>query len=78
MGRRPVILCGVAGIAITTVAFGLSKNLSKMLIVRAITGICSGTSAVMHSVIGEITDSSNQAFVLPIYGLTWPIGGILG
>lgn len=28
--------------------------------------------------IGEITDSTNQALAFPIYGLCWPLGGIIG
>lgn len=32
----------------------------------------------MHSIIGEITDSTNQATAFPIYGLCWPLGAIIG
>lgn len=78
VGRRPVILWGVVGIAITTTLFGLSKSLTMLLIVRAISGLCSGNTAVIHSVVGELTDPSNQAIALPLYGLVWPFGCILG
>lgn len=49
-----------------------------MLMVRVLAGLCAGTTPVMHSVIGELSDPTNQAIVLPIYGLTWPIGSIIG
>ena len=41
-------------------------------------GLFSGNVAVMHSVLGEITDASNQAIAYPIYGLCWPLGVIIG
>lgn len=41
-------------------------------------GLSSGNVAVIHSVLGEITDASNQAAVFPIYGMIWPVGTIVG
>lgn len=66
------------GIGITTMLFGLSKSLAVMLFVRILAGLCSGNAPVMHSVMGELTDATNQAVALPLYGLVWPIGCIIG
>ena len=41
-------------------------------------GLFSGNIAVIHSVLGEITDSTNQAIAFPLYGLCWPLGAIIG
>lgn len=41
-------------------------------------GIFSGNIAVIHSVLGELTDETNQAVAFPIYGLFWPLGAIIG
>ena len=41
-------------------------------------GLFSGNVAVIHSVLGEITDSTNQATAFPLYGLCWPLGAIIG
>jgi len=41
-------------------------------------GFSSGNVAVVHSVLGEITDATNQATVFPIYGLIYPLGAIVG
>ncbi|KAF5386762.1 hypothetical protein D9615_001646 [Tricholomella constricta] len=41
-------------------------------------GLFSGNVAVIHSVLGELTDSTNQALAFPIYGLFWPLGSIIG
>jgi hypothetical protein len=41
-------------------------------------GLFSGNIAVIHSVLGELTDPTNQALAFPIYGLAWPLGSIIG
>ncbi|KAF9228644.1 MFS general substrate transporter [Gyrodon lividus] len=78
VGRRPVILVGILGLAATTLMFGLAKSLAAVLVARCIGGLFSGNVAVIHSVLGEITDSTNQAIAFPIYGLIWPLGSIIG
>ncbi|KAI9569076.1 major facilitator superfamily domain-containing protein [Boletus coccyginus] len=78
IGRRPVILLGFLGITATTLIFGLSKSFAAVLIARCIGGFFSGNVAVVHSVLGEITDATNQAAVFPIYGLIYPLGAIVG
>ncbi|KZP26906.1 MFS general substrate transporter [Athelia psychrophila] len=78
IGRRPVILWGNAGIAVATLLFGLSRSLPTMLVFRAMAGLCSGNAPVMHSVIAEITDSTNFGLALPIYSSAWPIGAVIG
>ncbi|KAI0928813.1 hypothetical protein AcW1_005945 [Taiwanofungus camphoratus] len=57
---------------------GLSHSLAGVLLARCVAGIFSGNIAVIHSVLGELTDSTNQAIAFPIYGLFWPLGAIIG
>ncbi|KAJ3777309.1 major facilitator superfamily domain-containing protein [Lentinula raphanica] len=78
IGRRPVVMVGTLGVALSTMYFGLSSSLTDLLLSRVIGGIFGGTVSVVQSVVGEITDASNQAAAFPIYGLVWPIGGITG
>ena len=33
---------------------------------------------VIHSTLGELTDETNQAVIIPIYGVVWPLGSIIG
>ena len=77
-GRKPIILFGIIGAGITTTLFGLSTSLPFMLMVRVLAGLCAGTTPVMHSMIADLSDSTNQAIILPLYGLTWPTGNIIG
>lgn len=78
IGRRPVIFMGISGMAVSSILFGLSRTLTTVLLVRCLAGLFSGNVAVIHSVLGELTDSTNQAIAFPIYGLTWPLGAIAG
>ncbi|KAI0313630.1 MFS general substrate transporter [Amylostereum chailletii] len=78
VGRRPVIFLGITGMAIGSLFFGLSRTLAGVMLARCLSGLFSGNVAVIHSVLGELTDSTNQAIAFPIYGLTWPLGSIIG
>ncbi|KAH6918730.1 major facilitator superfamily domain-containing protein [Coprinopsis sp. MPI-PUGE-AT-0042] len=77
-GRRPVVIWGTFGLALATATFGLAQNLWTILLSRALAGLCSGNAAVLHSVLGELTDATNQHAAFPIYALAWPLGSILG
>ncbi|KAI6126251.1 major facilitator superfamily domain-containing protein [Pisolithus croceorrhizus] len=78
VGRKPVILTGTLGTAIATLGFGLSNSLAGILFARGLGGLFSGNIAVIHSMLGEITDSSNQSKAVPFYTLMWPIGSVVG
>ncbi|KAF8591070.1 MFS general substrate transporter [Ramaria rubella] len=78
IGRRPVIFASTLGIALCTTWFGLSTTLSAVLAARCLSGLLAGNIAVIHSTLGELTDESNQARIFPIYGMVWPLGGIIG
>ncbi|KAG9035187.1 hypothetical protein FRB95_011921 [Tulasnella sp. JGI-2019a] len=78
IGRRPVVMCGLAGGAIASSCFGLSTNIWHMLIFRAMAGGLTGNVAVIQSILGEITDETNQGRAFPLAEVTWSIGSIIG
>ncbi|QRV90136.1 major facilitator superfamily transporter [Ceratobasidium sp. AG-Ba] len=78
IGRKPVVLFGTFGVAICAALFGLSSSFIDMVGARTLAGLLSGYVAVLHSVLGEITDATNQANVYPIYSLCYPIGSLIG
>ena len=41
-------------------------------------GAFAAATGVVHSVLGDITDTTNQATAFPIYGLIWPLGATIG
>ncbi|KAI0664917.1 MFS general substrate transporter [Cubamyces menziesii] len=78
IGRRPVVLLGIFGIGLATLFMGVSTTLAGVILARCLGGFFSGNIAVIHSVLGEITDSTNQSIAFPLYGLCWPLGAIIG
>ncbi|CAE6362913.1 unnamed protein product [Rhizoctonia solani] len=78
VGRKPVVLLGTFGVAISAALFGLSSSFTHMMAARMIAGLLSGYVAVLHSILGEITDDTNQAAAYPIYALCYPIGSLIG
>ncbi|CAE6515793.1 unnamed protein product [Rhizoctonia solani] len=78
IGRKPVVLFSVFGLAFSSGIFGLSTTFAHMLVARTIAGLLSGYVAVLHSILAEITDSTNQAAVYPMYALCYPIGLLIG
>lgn len=53
IGRRPVILTGLLGVACGSFCFGLSKSFYQMLISRAMAGALSGNVACVPSWFGS-------------------------
>ena len=78
IGRKPVILIGLSGVAVSTFLFGLARTFWWAVFARSLAGSLSGNAAVSSSVIGEITDETNQTEAFPLMALSWSLGCIIG
>ncbi|WVQ98785.1 hypothetical protein IAU59_005916 [Kwoniella sp. CBS 9459] len=78
IGRKPVILFGLAGVAFSGSIFGLATSFWMMIIFRSLSGALNGNVAVIRAAIGDITDESNSTEAFAMYGLTWTVGSIMG
>ncbi|KAI9335685.1 major facilitator superfamily domain-containing protein [Obelidium mucronatum] len=78
VGRRPVLLIGLLGNAISLLLFGQAHSLQMAIFSRFLCGILNGNIGIAKCVIGEITDSTNQAFGFSLIGIMWSVGTILG
>lgn len=54
IGRKPVLLGGLAGTAISMIVFGFSTNLPMALIARALGGFLNGNIAVLQTTVAEL------------------------
>ena len=77
-GRKPILLCGLAGTGISMVAFGFSKSLPMALIARALGGLLNGNIGVIKSIMGEMTDDTNIARAFAYQPIAWSTGSTLG
>ncbi|CAK7273689.1 hypothetical protein SEPCBS119000_005786 [Sporothrix epigloea] len=79
IGRKPVLMTGLAGTALSVILFGFAPNLSVALLARALGGILNGNIGVMQTTVGEIVkvkEHHGRAFaVIPA---VWCIGSMIG
>ena len=78
IGRRPILLGGVLGLAISMLSFGLSNQYWMLILNRCMQGAFNGNIGVMKSVMGEITDSTNAAQAFSFLPIAWSIGSTVG
>ncbi|CAG8536554.1 11253_t:CDS:2 [Diversispora eburnea] len=65
---RPILLFGLFGNVIGITLFGLSRSLIWAIITRSSCGILNGNIGVAKSMLGEITDKTNQAKAFSLFG----------
>ncbi|EJT97726.1 MFS general substrate transporter [Dacryopinax primogenitus] len=78
IGRKPVVLLGLCGVAFATLVFGLSQHLWLTVLARAMGGALSGNGAVIQTMISEMTDETNEAQAFALFSLMWAVGCIVG
>ncbi|BFU24091.1 transporter, major facilitator family protein [Entamoeba histolytica HM-1:IMSS-B] len=78
LGRRPMLMVGTFGIAISNILFGFSFNYYFVVAMRLLNGMLNGTVGIVKAYMGEITDDSNRVQAFSFNGLTWSIGSVIG
>lgn len=78
IGRKPVIMCGLAGVSVSVMAFGFSKTFLMMVITRCLAGALNGNVGVIKSSLGELSDHTNEAKAFRGMAPAWTIGSSLG
>ncbi|RPB14787.1 MFS general substrate transporter [Morchella conica CCBAS932] len=78
IGRKPVILAGTLLTALCFLAFGFCRTLFQAVAVQAVMGLVNGNAGIVSTVLGEITDKSNQSAAFSYLPVVYGIGGITG
>ncbi|KAI0744127.1 MFS general substrate transporter [Daedaleopsis nitida] len=78
IGRIPVMALGTAGTAVFTLLFGLSGSLTGVLMNRLFAGLFYGITGAIHSVVGELSDETNQSIAFPLYDIVSAVGFTIG
>ncbi|KAI9445817.1 MFS general substrate transporter [Russula earlei] len=78
IGRKPVLLLGLLGTAVSTILFGLSRSLSALILSRLLNGILNGNLGVIKSMIAELTDETNVARGFSLMPMARAVGYIIG
>ncbi|KAJ9474673.1 putative membrane protein [Pseudozyma hubeiensis] len=78
IGRKPVLLMGLSGVAVSAILFGFGQSFVWIVLARAMAGATNGNVAIVKSVMAELTDESNQARAFGLLPLTWTVGCLVG
>ncbi|KAJ7082393.1 major facilitator superfamily multidrug-resistance, DHA1 sub-family [Mycena belliarum] len=76
-GRRPVLLLGPLGLALSVLGFGLSKSFWALFSFRCAQGAFNGNIGVAKTVMIEISDPSNAADMVSFFPVMWSTGATL-
>ncbi|KAL4785862.1 permease of the major facilitator superfamily [Aspergillus varians] len=79
VGRKPVLVMGLIGTAISMVVFGFAPNLATAMIARALGGLLNGNIGVLQTTVAEIvTVKEHQPRAYSIMPFVWCLGSIIG
>lgn len=79
IGRKPVLIMGLVGTAVSMTVFGFAPNLATALLARALGGMLNGNIGVLQTTVAEIvTVKEQQARAYSIMPFVWCVGSIIG
>ncbi|CAG8950776.1 hypothetical protein HYFRA_00002990 [Hymenoscyphus fraxineus] len=80
LGRKPILIFGLAGGASGIVALGFSKSIHWAIIARIICGLFNGNAGVTRTALGELAHNYgwNQGKTFSLFGFCSAIGYIFG
>ncbi|KAI0841264.1 MFS general substrate transporter [Hypoxylon sp. FL0890] len=78
-GRKPVVLFGLGGVAISSLIFGLANKYWVALLARFIGGALNGNVAVMQTMVAEmVKNPAHEPKAYASQPFVWTLGGIIG
>ncbi|KAL2159008.1 hypothetical protein VTH06DRAFT_3039 [Thermothelomyces fergusii] len=79
VGRKPVLLMGMAGTGLSVLIFGFAPSLPVALFARALGGFLNGNIGVLQTTVGElVTVKEHQPRAYAVMPLVWCVGSIVG
>ncbi|EGF99271.1 uncharacterized protein MELLADRAFT_94763 [Melampsora larici-populina 98AG31] len=78
VGRKPVMLIGLTGMAISVILFGLQKTYLGLIASRFIAGMMNGNVGVLQSILVELTDETNHGSAVSLLPVCYAVGSIIG
>lgn len=79
VGRKPVLIFGLVGTALSMILLGFSTNLQAAIISRALGGLLNGNIGVLQTTVAElVTVKEHQPRAYSIMPFVWCLGSIIG
>ena len=78
-GRKPIILLGCFGTAISMIVFGFSTNFYMAFFARVMMGLLNGNVSIMRTTVGELAiEKRHQGIACSNLSLLWSLGKCIG
>ncbi|CAH0028441.1 unnamed protein product [Clonostachys rhizophaga] len=78
-GRKPIVLAGLGGVAISCLILGFAKSFWVALLARLIGGALNGNVSVMQTMVAEMVKKpEHEPAAYATQPFVWTLGGILG
>ena len=79
IGRKPVLILGLCGTALSMISFGFARSLPAALLARALGGLLNGNVGVLQTTVAElVTKKEHQPRAYSIMPFVWCLGSIIG
>ncbi len=79
IGRKPVLILGLCGTALSMVLFGFARSLPTAILARALGGLLNGNVGVLQTTVAElVTKKEHQPRAYSIMPFVWCLGSIIG
>ncbi|KAJ9615875.1 hypothetical protein H2200_001952 [Cladophialophora chaetospira] len=79
IGRKPVLIMGLVGTALSMICFGFARTLPGAILARALGGLLNGNVGVLQTTVAElVTKKEHQPRAYSIMPVVWSIGSIIG
>lgn len=78
VGRRPLLLLSVFGLAVDYLIMALAPNLFWLFVGRVFAGLCGASYTIANAYLADITPAENRAKVFGTMGATFGLGFVIG
>src|SRR5713101_2435356 len=78
IGRRPVIMIGLAGSALGYLLYAVGNTFFWLLASRALHGACAATISTAQAYVADTTDESERAGGMGLIGAAFGLGFVIG
>lgn len=78
VGRRPLLLLSVFGLAVDYLIMALAPNLFWLFVGRVFAGLCGASYTIANAYLADITPAENRAKVFGTMGAAFGLGFVIG
>ncbi|KAI1193436.1 major facilitator superfamily transporter [Nemania serpens] len=78
VGRKPVLVFSLAGVAVSTALFGMARSIPQMILFRCAAGVFAGSIVTVRTMISELSTRETQAQAFAWFAVAGNLGIFIG